>query len=76
MSLFKHYRIKRHNLIFTRIESLDDDYICDLCMYQDHCGHNIRAICIKTNHEIIERGHTDLYSYVIKSRKKKIGNNN
>ena len=27
MSLFKPYRIKRHNLIFTRIEAFDDEYI-------------------------------------------------
>ena len=71
MSLFKPYRIKRHNLIFTRIEAIDDDYICDLCMYQDHCGRNIRVICVRTNHEITERGHTDLYSYVIKRKVKK-----
>lgn len=69
MSLFKPYRIKR-NLIFTRVEAPDDDYICDLCIYQDHCGRNIRAICVKINHEIVERGNTDLYSYVIRSQKK------
>lgn len=62
MSLFKPYRIRGHNLVFTRIEALDDDYICDLCRYQEHCGHNIRGICVKTNHEITKQGHTDIYS--------------
>ena len=70
MSLFKLYRIRR-NLIFTRVEALDDDYICDLCIYQDHRGCNIEAICVKVNHEITERGHTDLYSYVVKSKSNK-----
>ena len=74
MSLFKPYRIRGYNLVFTRIEALDDDYICDLCKYQEHCGHNIRGICLKTNHEITERGHTDTYSYVIKSQVHKKGN--
>lgn len=56
MSLFKHYRIRGHNLVFTRIEALDDDYICDLCKYQEQCGH------------------TNTYSYVIKSQVHKKGN--
>ena len=72
MSLFKPYRIKRHNLIFTRIEAFDDEYICDRCEYQGQCG--LRVICTKTNHEIVKRGHTDVYSYVIKSPIHKKGN--
>ena len=74
MSLFKPYRIKRHNLIFTRIEADFDEYICDRCGHQGQCGRQFRVICTKTNHEIVERGHTDIYSYVIKSPIHKKGN--
>ena len=68
MSLFKKKRIGSKSLKFTRFESDNDDVICDICKYQNHCDKNIRRICMyKVNHEITERGRGDRLAYIVKT---------